>query len=44
MIKLKTAVIMGLVKPMAVASASGIRKIDEKKQMVAVATANPRRS
>lgn len=41
-IALKIAVIMGLVKPMAVASAKGIRKIDEKKQMVATATENPR--
>lgn len=41
-IALKIAVIMGLVKPMAVASANGMRKIDEKKQMVAVATENPR--
>jgi hypothetical protein len=33
---------MGLVKPMAVASAKGMRNIDEKKQMVAMATENPR--
>ena len=40
---LKTAVIIGLVKPIAVASAKGMTKIDKKKQMVAMATANPRR-
>ena len=39
--ELRIAVIIGLVKPIAVASASGIKNIDEKKQMVAVATAKP---
>jgi hypothetical protein len=39
---LKTAVIMGLVNPMAVASAKGIRNMEEKKQIVANATENPR--
>ena len=43
-IALKIAVIIGLVKPMAVASANGIRNIDEKKQIVANATEHPRSS
>jgi hypothetical protein len=33
---------MGVVKPMAVASAKGMRKIEEKNRMVAAATAAPR--
>jgi len=36
------AVIMGVVKPIAVASANGIKKIDEKNRIVAAATAAPR--
>ena len=41
-IALSTAVIIGLVKPIAVASANGIRNIEEKNNMVAAATAKPR--
>ena len=36
---LSKAVIIGVVNPIAVASAKGMRKIDEKKRMVAAATA-----
>ena len=41
---LKIAVIMGLVNPMAVASAKGIRNMEQKKQIVANATENPRKN
>ena len=44
MIAPSKAVIMGVVKLIAVASANGIRNIEEKKQIVAAETANPRKS